>query len=187
MEFWTQCVQNWFCGCKRRCHRLKLRCEMNPFPIPLQGGFPPYFETGVNLTTQKNKLRSPSSADSSSGTRPRCANDNKRAMNIPEHILLTIRSKYARPAKLSDPCLDFTQEELTDIIRKSDADLTDTDLICIFQSYLPAGEYCESIYFLPVALERVCNDDGDGAAVRRRGLAIGRRYRRRRLRAVPRR
>ena len=85
-------------------------------------------------------------------------------MNIPEHILITIRSKYARPAKLSDPGSDFSQEELTNIISKSDVDLTDTDLICIFQSFLPAGEYCESIYFLPIALERICNDDGDGPA-----------------------
>ena len=84
-------------------------------------------------------------------------------MNIPEHIILTIRSKYTRPAKLSDPGSDFSQEERMAIISKSDADLTDTDLICIFQSYLPAGEYCESIYFLPIALERICNDDGDGA------------------------
>ena len=83
-------------------------------------------------------------------------------MNIPEHIILNIRRKYNRPAKLSDPGSDFSQEELTDIIGKSDADLTDTDLICIFQSYLPAGEYCESIYFLPIALERICNVDGDG-------------------------
>jgi len=84
-------------------------------------------------------------------------------MNIPEHIILTIRHKYNRPAKLSDPGSDFSQEELTDIISKSDADLTDTDLICIFQSFLPAGDYCESIYFLPIALERIRNDDEDGA------------------------
>ena len=84
-------------------------------------------------------------------------------MNIPEQIIQNIRSKYTRPAKLSDPGSDFSQEELKAIISKSDADLTDTDLICIFQSYLPAGEYCESIYFLPIALERICNDDGDGA------------------------
>ena len=56
-----------------------------------------------------------------------------RTMNIPEHIILTIRSKYTRPAKLSDPGSDFSQEERMAIISKSDADLTDTDLICIFQ------------------------------------------------------
>ena len=65
---------------------------------------------------------------------------------------------------MSDPCSDFSQEELKAIISKCDADLTDTDLTCIFQSLLPAGDYHESIYFLPIALERVCKDDGDGAS-----------------------
>ena len=81
-------------------------------------------------------------------------------MNIPEHIVQTIRRKYSRPAKLSDPCSDFSQEELKAIISKCDADLTETDLICISQSLLPAGNYNESVYFLPIALERFCKDDG---------------------------
>ena len=85
-------------------------------------------------------------------------------MDIPEHIVQTIRRKYFRPAKLSDPFSDFSQEELKAIISKCDADLTETDLICIFQSLLPAGNYNESVYFLPIALERFCKDDGDGAS-----------------------
>ena len=82
-------------------------------------------------------------------------------MIIPEDIKNIICRKYSRPTKLSDPGSDFSQEELEAIIHKSDADLTDTDLICIFQSCLPAGEYWESIYFLPLALKHICTLHGD--------------------------
>ena len=85
-------------------------------------------------------------------------------MIIPEDIKNIICRKYSRPTKLSDPGSDFSQEELEAIIHKSDADLTDTDLICIFQSCLPAGEYWESIYFLSLALKHICSSDNDGAS-----------------------
>ena len=85
-------------------------------------------------------------------------------MIIPEDIKNIICRKYSRPTKLSDPGSDFSQEELEAIIHKSDVDLTDMDLICIFQSYLPAGEYWESIYFLPLALKHICSSDNDGAS-----------------------
>ncbi len=85
-------------------------------------------------------------------------------MIIPEDIKNIIYRKYSRPTKLSDPGSDFSQEELEAIIHKSDADLTDTDLICIFQSCLSAGEYWESIYFLPLALKHICSSDNDGAS-----------------------
>ncbi len=82
-------------------------------------------------------------------------------MNIPVDIEFKIRPKYPRPAKLSDPGGDFEPEELEAIIRKTDAELTDTDLRCIFQSYLPAGEYHECIPFLPLTLKRIVREDGD--------------------------
>ena len=82
-------------------------------------------------------------------------------MTVPEDIKRIIYPKYSRPTRLSDPGSDFSQEELKAIIHKTDADLTDTDLICIFQSFLPAGEYWESIYFLPLALKRICDTDND--------------------------
>ena len=85
-------------------------------------------------------------------------------MIIPEDIKNIICRKYSRPTKLSDPGSDFSQEELEAIIHKSDVDLTDMDLICIFQSYLPAGEYWPSIYFLPLALKHICSSDNDGAS-----------------------
>lgn len=84
-------------------------------------------------------------------------------MTVPEDIKNIIYPKYPRPTKLSDPGSDFSQEELT-IIHKADADLADTDLICIFQGFLPAGEYRESIYFLPLTLKHICDTDGDGAS-----------------------
>lgn len=84
-------------------------------------------------------------------------------MKVPDDIILTIRPKHPRPVKLSDPGSDFSPEELEAIIRKRDADLTDTDLICIFQGVLPAGKYDEAVYFLPLALERICGSDDDGA------------------------
>ena len=93
-------------------------------------------------------------------------------MTIPEDIKNIIYPKYSRPTKLSDPGSDFSQEELEAIIHKADADLTDTDLICIFQSFLPAGEYWESIYFLPLALKRICDTDDDGATTLCENLLI---------------
>ena len=74
---------------------------------------------------------------------------------VMEEIYTTIQkicSKYPRPEKFSDPGGDFSEEELENLIRKSDNDLTETDLMCIFQGALPAGEYQEVMYFLPIAL-----------------------------------
>ena len=82
-------------------------------------------------------------------------------MVVPDSISLIIRPKYPRPPRLSDPWGDFTPEELEAIIRKRDADLTDMDLRNIFQSILPAGEYHECVYFLPLALERIVKPAGD--------------------------
>ena len=83
-------------------------------------------------------------------------------MNTADSIAMIICPKYPRPSRLSDPGGDFAPEELDAILRKTDAELTDTDLICIFQGALPAGDYPESVYFLPAALKRIGNEDGDG-------------------------
>ena len=82
-------------------------------------------------------------------------------MKIADSIAQIVCPKYPRPGKLSDPGGDFSPEELEAIIRKKDADLTDTDLICIFQGALPAGDYPESIHFLPLTLKRIGNEVGD--------------------------
>ncbi len=83
-------------------------------------------------------------------------------MKTADSIAMMICPKYPRPLRLSDPGGDFAPEELDAILRKPDAELTDTDLICIFQGALPAGDYPESVYFLPLALKRIGNEDGGG-------------------------
>ena len=62
---------------------------------------------------------------------------------------------YPRPKAFSNPDKDFTPEELSAILRKHDADLTDTDFLCIFQSPVCAGTYRECFYFVPVILKRL--------------------------------
>ena len=82
-------------------------------------------------------------------------------MQTADSIAMIICPKYPRPSRLSDPGGDFSLDELDAILRKPDAELTDTDLICIFQGALPAGDYPESVYFLPLALKRIGDEDGD--------------------------
>ena len=82
-------------------------------------------------------------------------------MQVPAHIIQMICPKYPRPARLSDPMDDFSPDELAAIICKKDAELTETDLICIFQGALPAGEYRESVYFLPLALKHIVENSGE--------------------------
>ena len=53
-------------------------------------------------------------------------------------ITQKICPKYPRPTKFSDPGGDFSDEELKELIRKPDNELTETDLMCIFQGALPA-------------------------------------------------
>ena len=53
-------------------------------------------------------------------------------------ITQKICPKYPRPAKFSDPSGDFSDEELKELIRKPDNELTETDLMCIFQGALLA-------------------------------------------------
>ena len=62
---------------------------------------------------------------------------------------------YPRPKEFSNPDKDFTPEELAAILQKPDADLTDTDFLCIFQSPVCAGTYRECAYFVPVFLKRL--------------------------------
>lgn len=62
---------------------------------------------------------------------------------------------YPRPKEFSNPDKDFTPEELSAILQKTDADLTDTDFLYIFQSPVCAGTYRECAYFVPVILKRL--------------------------------
>ena len=77
-------------------------------------------------------------------------------------IAQRIYPKYPRPAKFSDPGGDFSDDELKELIRKQDCELTEADLICIFQGALPAGVYHEVMYFLPIALQHIVkNQEND--------------------------
>ncbi len=62
---------------------------------------------------------------------------------------------YPRPKAFSNPDKDFTPEELSAILQKPDADLTDRDFLDIFQSPVCAGTYQECAYFVPVILKRL--------------------------------
>jgi len=58
--------------------------------------------------------------------------------------------KYKKPTCLSDPFNDFSQEELTGILAKKDAELGWRDFDCIFQGRMPAGTYEEVCYYIPL-------------------------------------
>ena len=92
-------------------------------------------------------------------------------------ITQKICPKYPRPAKFSDPGGDFSDEELKELIRKRDNELTETDLMCIFQGALPAGEYHEVMYFLPIALQHIAeNKESDTANELLRWMSYYREY-----------
>ena len=57
--------------------------------------------------------------------------------------------KYRKPARLSDPMSDFSQEELNAILSKNDSELGWADYDRIFQGKLPAGTYEEVRYYIP--------------------------------------
>ena len=78
--------------------------------------------------------------------------------NCYDNIINKVWSRYPRPEKFSDPGGDFSEEELSEPIRKQDSDLTEGDLMCIFQGALPAGYYLEVMYFLPIALMHIAEN-----------------------------
>lgn len=65
--------------------------------------------------------------------------------------------KYKKPAHLSDPMRDFSQEELAGILSKQDTELDWHDFDCLFQGKLPAGTYEEVRYYIPIACSYIEN------------------------------
>ena len=65
--------------------------------------------------------------------------------------------KYKKPALLSDPMRDFSQEELAGILSKQDTELDWHDFDCLFQGKLPAGTYEEVRYYIPIACSYIEN------------------------------
>jgi len=74
-------------------------------------------------------------------------------MNIP----------YKRPYSFSNPSRDFSNDELKKIIETEDSALSSYEFHCIYQQYLPAGNYCECAYFIPHVLDFI-RQGNDGAA-----------------------
>jgi len=66
-----------------------------------------------------------------------------------------MQKKYGKPKRFSDPYKDFggEEKELAEIISKSDEALDLRDFGWIFQMYLPAADYKEGLYFIPLCFE----------------------------------
>ena len=71
---------------------------------------------------------------------------------------MTYEEKYSLYAGM-------VEKELEKLLQKSLDELNADDLMCIFQSYLPAGEYSECAYYLPRAVEYVIGDLPDACSV----------------------
>lgn len=85
---------------------------------------------------------------------PQDVTESAMTSNAP--LLRTVLAvPYPRPAQLSDPENEFTDDFRRAILAKSDADLTWEDLQAIHGPFLPAGTYEEGAYFLPLALNHI--------------------------------
>lgn len=92
-----------------------------------------------------------------------------------KNITNKVCPNYPRPAKFSDPGGDFSDEELNELVRIPDNELSERDLICIFQGALPAGDYHEVMYFLPIALQHIaCGKEHDTAEYLLRWISCNR-------------
>lgn len=68
---------------------------------------------------------------------------------------------YSRPASLSDPFHDFTEDILTEILETPDEKMTWLHFQQILGPFLPAGSYEEAAYFLPLAFDHIQSHDDD--------------------------
>lgn len=68
---------------------------------------------------------------------------------------------YRRPASLSDPFHDFTEDMLAEILDTPDEQMTRWHYQQILGPFLPAGTYEEAVYFLPRAFEHLRSHDDD--------------------------
>jgi len=65
------------------------------------------------------------------------------------------RTPYPRPSTLSDPGNDWTEEDVEAILSTPNHALTWREFRALFAVGLPIGEYTESVYYLPLALEYI--------------------------------
>lgn len=70
-----------------------------------------------------------------------------------------MQRKYGKPKLLSDPYKDFVgeAESLAEIVAKPDSSLDLRDFGWIFQMYLPAADYEEGLYYIPLCFEMMEN------------------------------
>lgn len=68
-----------------------------------------------------------------------------------------MQKKYGRPQQLTDPYKDFEgyEEKLVKIINKNDEELNFEDFGLIFSMFLPAADYREGLYFVPLCFEKM--------------------------------
>ncbi len=68
-----------------------------------------------------------------------------------------MQTKYGRPKQLTDPYKDFEgyEDKLTKIINKKDEELNFEDFGLIFSMFLPAADYQEGLYFIPLCFEKM--------------------------------
>lgn len=70
-----------------------------------------------------------------------------------------MQKRYGKPKRFSDPYKDFSDEdqELAEISAKTDEELSLSDFGWIFQMYLPAADYEEGLYYIPLCFELMEN------------------------------
>lgn len=65
------------------------------------------------------------------------------------------QTPYPRPTTLSDPGNDWTEEDVEAVLSAPASRMTWRDFSALFAVGLPIGEYTESVYYLPAALEYI--------------------------------
>lgn len=63
--------------------------------------------------------------------------------------------KYGKPQQFSDPYKDWNDcpERLQEILDKDDEDLDQSDFAAIFAEHLPAADYYEGLYYIPLCFQ----------------------------------
>jgi hypothetical protein len=71
--------------------------------------------------------------------------------------MLSMKNRYGKPGKFSEPYeyeeLKSSPEAFREILDKKDGELTDRDFGIIFSSSLPAADYQEGLYYIPLCFD----------------------------------
>jgi hypothetical protein len=77
----------------------------------------------------------------------------------PTHPPRSFDVPYGRPLEFSDPYNDFTPKHLAELLQTPDEQWTWHHFVDALGPHLPAGEYTESVYFLPRAFDYILEHD----------------------------